>query len=147
LRVKTKPVGFVGENERRLLRRMLKHMRQWKGIGLAAPQVGLSKQLIVAEVDDQTLLWANPLILESDRAGKIMEEGCLSLPSTVMDISRPSSIWVRAINEKNKKIELKVEGLLARVIQHEVDHLNGVLIIDHKAECYKKGDDGYGSEG
>jgi len=131
LRASALPVRRVGKNERRLLRQMLKHMRHWKGIGLAAPQVGHLEQLIVAEVGDRTVLWANPSILELGGTEQRMEEGCLSIPGAFVDVSRPACIWVRAFGEDNETVECKLDGLEARVIQHEIDHLRGVLIIDH----------------
>ena len=130
LRAAAAPVVRVGKNERRLLRRMLRHMRRWKGIGLAASQVGRLEQVIVAELDGQNLTWANPTILEQEGTEN-MEEGCLSIPGTTVDVVRAARVWVRALNEENKKVERKLEGLLARVVQHEIDHLSGVLIIDH----------------
>ena len=131
LRTRSSPVGRVGKNEHRLLRQMLKHMRRWKSVGLAAPQVGRLEQLIVADVGDHTVLWANPTILEPCGTQHMEEEGCLSIPGTRVDVIRPIHIWVQALDEYNKKVESKLEGLLARVIQHEIDHLHGVLIIDH----------------
>jgi peptide deformylase len=129
LRAHTTPVERVGKQERRLLKQMLKHMRRWKGIGLAAPQVACLQQLIVVEVNEQALLWANPRIIEEDGTG-YMEEGCLSIPDTFVNVERAAYVWVQALNIDNHPVELKLHGLAARVVQHEIDHLNGVLIID-----------------
>ena len=130
LRAHAIPVERVGKKERRLLKQMLKHMRRWKGIGLAAPQVACLEQLIVAEVNGQAVLWANPRILEGSGEAR-MEEGCLSVPATFVNVERSAFIWVEALDMEGRAVELKIEGLLARVVQHEIDHLEGVLIIDH----------------
>ena len=105
-------------------------MRRWKGIGLAAPQVAHFEQLIVAEVGGQTLQWANPRILEGSGTER-MEEGCLSIPESFVDVVRTRRVRVRALDFEGRAVERELDGLLARVVQHEIDHLNGVLIIDH----------------
>jgi len=124
------PVQRVGRTERRLLKGMLKHMRRWKGIGVAAPQVAHFEQLIVAEVNGQTLQWANPTILEGSGTER-REEGCLSIPGSFVDVVRTRRVRVRALDIEGRTIERELDGLLARVVQHEIDHLNGTLIIDH----------------
>lgn len=132
LRRETLPLKHVGRCQRQVLRQMLRHMRRWGGIGLAAPQVGLLEQFIVAETEGETILWANPQILERNGVLEWADEGCLSLPQTCVSVERSARIWVCALNMRGRKIERKLEGLLARIVQHEVDHLHGVLIIDHK---------------
>lgn len=130
LRCHAVAVPEVGREEKKLMAGMLKHMRKWKGIGLAAPQVGSQQQIFVAEVEGVILAMANPVIMEQHGMGG-MEEGCLSLPGTMVRVTRPVTFWIRALNEENERVELKLDGLLARVAQHEIDHLNGTLIIDH----------------
>ena len=130
LRKNCEPVRNVTEKEREIFNEMLFTMRHFCGIGLAAPQVGISKRLIVASVEDVTIKLANPEILDTSGSDTI-SEGCLSVVNTVIDIKRPTVITVRGLNEESKIIELKTSGLLARVIQHEIDHLNGRLIIDY----------------
>lgn len=130
LRTSAFPVKNVGRRETGMLRKMLVNMRRWQGVGLAAPQVGCLDQLIVAEAGGQTILWANPVIVERNGAEK-SKEGCLSLPGKTVEVCRSFCIWVQAINEANRKVECKLEGLLARIIQHEIDHLHGVLILDY----------------
>lgn len=115
-----------------MLKQMVTHMRRWHGIGLAGPQVRCLEKLIVAEVDGEHVLWANPRILETGGMDR-MEEGCLSLPGTYVDVHRPAWVWVQALNERNRNVDRKLEGLMARVVQHEIDHLQGMLIIDHGA--------------
>jgi len=130
LRKNCEPVKNVTKKEREIFNEMLFTMRHFCGIGLAAPQVGISKRLIVASVEDVTIKLANPEILDTSGSDTI-SEGCLSVVNTVIDIKRPAVITVRGLNEESKIIELKTNGLLARVIQHEIDHLNGRLIIDY----------------
>jgi peptide deformylase len=108
---------------------MLVHMWRWHGIGLAAPQAGVDLRLIVAEVGGQRLGLANPVLLEA-RGAEEMLEACLSLPGKGVNVVRQSSAWVRALDIENRPLELRLDGLLARVVQHEIDHLDGVLIID-----------------
>ena len=130
LQAHSAPVSHVGNKERSLFKRMLINMRRWNGVGLAAPQVGYLLRMIVAEVGGTTLAMANPTILECKGMSRMIE-GCLSLPNKEVDVMRSTSIWIKADNEENKQVELKQEGLLARILQHEIDHLDGVLIIDH----------------
>ncbi|MCK4563201.1 MAG: peptide deformylase [Verrucomicrobia bacterium] len=130
LRVQADPILRVGEHERHLLKSMFENMWRWDGVGLAAPQVGFDSRLIVAEAEGAKLGLANPEILESEGSGA-MVEGCLSLPGQEVDISRPTSIWVQALDIENREVELKLDGFLARIVQHEIDHLNGILIIDY----------------
>ena len=130
LRTCATPVLHVGKKERLLFKHMLTNMRRWNGVGLAAPQVGHSLRIVVAEVEGTTLLLANPTILERKGMDRRVE-GCLSLPGQEVDVIRSASIWLKAVNEENKQVELKQEWLIARILQHEIDHLEGVLIIDH----------------
>ncbi|MBP7831252.1 MAG: peptide deformylase [Kiritimatiellae bacterium] len=130
LRAHAAALPAVSKAERRLMLRMLKHMRRWQGIGLAAPQIGRSQQLFVAEVEGNVLMLANPEILE-DRGTEEMAEGCLSLPGTMVRVRRSAFVWVRGLNEENRPVEHKIQGLIARVVQHEFDHLHGKLITDY----------------
>jgi peptide deformylase len=110
---------------------MVKVMHENKGIGLAAPQIGLLKRIIVADVGSREglIVLINPQILSSD-GKEVMEEGCLSLPGVYLEVKRAARILVKGMNEKGLEAELELAGLLARVVQHEVDHLDGILIID-----------------
>jgi len=124
------PIKSVTEKERKIFDDMLFTMRHFCGIGLAAPQVGISRRLIVASVEDVTIKLANPEILDTS-GSDMMLEGCLSVVNTTVDIKRLATITVKGLNEENKVTELKTSGLLARVLQHEIDHLNGRLIVDY----------------
>lgn len=130
LRKMCKPVETVTPKEIRLLENMLLTMRTFCGIGLAAPQIGIAQRLIVADVDGEIIKLANPEIVKVNGEDK-MVEGCLSIPDISVEIERPFGVIVKGLNEKGKIVEVKTEGLLARVLQHEIDHLNGRLIIDY----------------
>ncbi len=113
-----------------LLPKMVKTMHKERGVGLAAPQIGISLRLAVAEVDNQIYYLINPSITSSSQEKIISEEGCLSLPGEFLPILRSETVTVRYINEKGLPKKLRATGFLATVIQHEVDHLDGILIIN-----------------
>lgn len=132
LRKKSKAVKDVGPSERFLINAMIETMRSYKGIGLAAPQIGLNEQIFVADIGDGPMVFINPQITK--RTGEdVMEEGCLSIPDVLIKVKRAQSIEVIFTDENNRKMQLKCGGLLAKVIQHETDHLNGKLIIDYSS--------------
>ncbi len=135
LRKKAIPVEQVDEALRRLADDMLATMYDAPGIGLAAPQVGISRRLVVLdaagdEEAKQPLVLINPEILKLGPEKRVYEEGCLSIPDVKVEIERPSTLTVRFLDRDGKRQELAAEGLLATAIQHEVDHLDGRLIID-----------------
>jgi peptide deformylase len=116
-----------------VLEEMLALMRTHEGIGLAAPQVGIVCRLFVARIEEQSICLANPVI--TTQSGKDeMAEGCLSLPGIRIDIERHRQIEVRGYDSRGRKRRHRVEGLWARVIQHEIDHLDGVLICDYRRQ-------------
>lgn len=130
LRGKCHKVSRVTPAEKKLLEDMVETMRTSRGIGLAAPQVGVLQRLIVVEVEDDLYALANPEIVDLSDETEIMEEGCLSLPNYYGPVERPSRATVRAQDKNGKKLKIKAEGLLARVLQHEIDHLDGILFFD-----------------
>ena len=130
LRKKSKPVKEVGPSERMLIKALLETMYESKGVGLAAPQVGINEQIFVADTGDGPMAIVNPRISKK-RGSEVMEEGCLSIPGVVVNIRRPKKIFVTYLDEDNQKVERECDGLLARVIQHETDHLHGKLIVDY----------------
>jgi peptide deformylase len=130
LRTKAFPVEDVDASVRALMKAMTRLMRSYKGIGLAAPQVGIAQRVIIADVGDELLTLANPEICAPEGEERL-QEGCLSLPNIRVDVRRPKSVFIRGIGADGRETEREVRGLPARVIQHEIDHLNGVLIIDH----------------
>jgi peptide deformylase len=137
LKLKAKPVVKVDSTIRELMDDMLETMYVAPGIGLAAPQVGQPLRIIVADVardeeeQKQPLRMANPEILWRSEELATYNEGCLSLPEHYADVTRPAAIRVRYIDHENEIREMAAEGLLATVIQHEMDHLEGVLFVDH----------------
>ncbi len=130
LRKKCDKVEKVDDEIRKIAADMAETMYVENGIGLAAPQVGITKQIIVIDVDDELLTFINPELTVSGEKEK-MEEGCLCFPKVTVDIERLTGARIEALNLKGEKISMDAEGLLARAFQHEVDHLNGMLIIDH----------------
>lgn len=135
LRQPAKRVAKVDHELRDLVRKMLQTMYSEDGIGLAAPQVGVNKQLLVVDIDPEDattppLVLINPKILScSDQLAK-GQEGCLSIPGVYLDVVRPAAIEVSFKDETGRPRKLKVDELVARVIQHEMDHLNGVMFVD-----------------
>lgn len=119
----------------RLVPEMIETMRRENGVGLAAPQIGRSLRLAVAEVDDTVYVLINPEITSFSQEKIVFEEGCLSLPGEFFPIIRSEEVAVRYQNEKGLPKKLRTTGLLAIVIQHEVDHLDGILIVNrHKKQ-------------
>ena len=136
LKLKAKPVARVDEPIRRLMDDMLETMYVAPGIGLAAPQVGEAVQVIVCDVardgeEKRPMRMANPEILWRSDELATYNEGCLSLPEHYADVTRPAEIRVRYLDHENEIRTLEAKGLLATVIQHEMDHLEGVLFVDH----------------
>ena len=136
LKLKAKPVARVDEAVRQLMDDMLETMYIAPGIGLAAPQVGQAVRVIVLDVsrdgeDKRPLRMANPEILWRSEELATYNEGCLSLPEHYSDVTRPAEIRVRYLDHENEIRTLEAKGLLATVIQHEMDHLEGVLFVDH----------------
>lgn len=110
---------------------MIEAMHAGKGIGLAGPQVGELKRLFVAHVQgDEPRVFINPQIVATSEEQVTYEEGCLSIPGIYADVVRPAEVTVQAWNQRGRPFTIDVDGLLARVVQHEIDHLNGVLFID-----------------
>jgi len=130
LRKKSIHVPELTPREIKLFEDMLLTMYTFNGVGLAAPQVGSPLQIIVADIGEGAIRLVNPRILKTKGEDKF-SEGCLSVPDINVEIKRPYEIIVEGLNEKGKLIEIKASGLLARVIQHELDHLKGRLIIDY----------------
>ncbi len=130
LRKETDKVSEVTNEIRTLIAEMFDTMYAAEGIGLAAPQVGRTERVCVMDVEGQKYAFVNPEIVESD--GTIRgEEGCLSIPEIFGDVTRASRVVVRALDENGEEIEVEGSELLARCMQHEIDHLDGKLFIDY----------------
>ena len=141
LRQISKAVETVGNEERDLMRDMLATMYAAKGIGLAAVQVGIPKRIIVIDLkkDEKKnpMYFVNPIIKQKNSVNSIYEEGCLSVPNQFAEIERPNKCEVEYLDFNGKKQLLKAEDLLATCIQHEMDHLEGILFIDYLSKLKK----------
>ena len=115
---------------RDLAKDMAVAMQEAPGVGLAAPQVGVLKRVIVIDVDERLAALCNPLIMEASEETSIEDEGCLSLPGISVPIERPVRVVCEGLTITGKNVHIEAEGFLARVLQHEIDHLDGMLIID-----------------
>ena len=136
LRQKSENLEKVDDDLRRLLDDMLETMYSAPGIGLAAVQIGILKRLIVIDISKEKekknpLFLINPEIISKSKNTSIYEEGCLSLPGHFAEIERPAECQVKYIDYDGKKKEIKANGLLSTCIQHELDHLDGILLIDY----------------
>jgi peptide deformylase len=132
----SQPVKAVDAEIRKLMDDMLETMYQAPGIGLAAPQVGVLKRIIVLDLaregeEPQPLRMANPEIVWVSDDDAVYNEGCLSVPEHYADVARPAQCRIRYLDQDNKAREMEADGLLATCLQHEIDHLDGVLFIDH----------------
>ena len=129
------PVEKIGINEKKLINDLLETMYNSQGIGLAAVQIGILKRILVVDVSNKDekrrpLSLINPIIKKISNETSVYEEGCLSIPDTFIEIERPKICEVEYIDINGKKKDLKCDGLLSTCLQHEIDHLDGKLIID-----------------
>jgi peptide deformylase len=136
LRQVSAPIERVDAELEQLIDDMLETMYEAPGIGLAAIQVGVPRRLLVIDLakegeEPAPLVFINPEILKSSDERSVYEEGCLSIPDYYAEVERPASITVKAIGRDGKETVTEADGLLATCLQHEIDHLNGVLFIDH----------------
>ncbi|MEQ8708576.1 MAG: peptide deformylase [Rhodospirillales bacterium] len=136
LKVISEPVDAVTDDIRQLMDDMLDTMYDAPGVGLAAPQVGVTKRVIVVDTarsdePPQPMRLANPEVVWESEETKVYDEGCLSLPEYYSDVERPDRVRVRYLDYDGKSQEIEVDGLTAVCIQHEIDHLDGILFVDH----------------
>lgn len=153
LRRKAHTVTKVDKNLQTLIDDMVETMRDAPGVGLAAPQIGLSERIIVVEYyereedeekeDAPKKVWAllNPEIINSSEETLLGVEGCLSIPGLVGEVERHAAIQLRGLNRHGKPVKIKAEGWLARIFQHEIDHLNGILFPDRATRVWKPEDE------
>lgn len=135
LRQKVEKIQELTEEITTLAERMIETMYEGRGIGLAGPQVGKLLSLFIAQTQDgKPEVFINPEITATSLETELYEEGCLSLPGLYADVMRPSAVTVQAWNEKGRLFKRDCTGLLARIVQHEMDHLKGVLFIDYLSE-------------
>ena len=142
LRQVSLPVEKIGKEEQVLMDDMLETMYMAKGIGLAAIQVGVPKRIIVMDIgnrdkDKEPMYFVNPIIKNKNSEHSTYEEGCLSVPNQFAEVNRPSSCEVEYLDYNGNKKILKASGLLATCIQHEMDHLEGILFIDYLSKLKK----------
>lgn len=133
LRRKAQAVPDPGPELDRLVADMFETMYDARGIGLAAPQVGLSQRLIVVDVKEEgaePLALLNPVVAEAGTSTEKYEEGCLSIPGVAATVERPVTCVVEALDAKGQPMRIQADGMLARCLQHEIDHLDGILFID-----------------
>ncbi len=131
LRARAKPVERVTKDVQKLLRDMRETMDHAKGVGLAAPQIGVSFRICIATIDGKPTPLINPKILSKSKESVICEEGCLSLPESWTPVPRAKGIAISYLDAKGKKKERQLSDFNARVVQHELDHLDGKLIVDY----------------
>jgi peptide deformylase len=157
LRQRAEPVATVDAEVRQLVEDLFDTMYASKGVGLAANQVGVARRVAVVDVGKESpepLVMVNPVIVDRGEATEIEEEGCLSIPEIFGDVERPASIVVEALDRDGTRYRLEATGYQARAIQHEIDHLDGVLFLDHlsavkrglllsKWKRLRKGETGY----
>jgi len=136
LRKKSAAINKISDEERKMLADMAKTMYLEGGVGLAAVQVGINKQLVVIDIGDGLIKLINPVIVKKEGC-ETEEEGCLSVPETAVKVKRAKKVVVDYLNEEGEALRLSAEGLLARVIQHEIDHLMGKLIVDYLSPIKK----------
>jgi len=117
----------------KLVKNMISTMNEASGAGLAAPQIGQSLRICTIQCDGEIFVLINPKITAYSREKEINEEGCLSFPGKFIPVKRSTKIKARYLDEKGNEIKIKAEGMLARIIQHETDHLNGILFINRKS--------------
>ena len=141
LRQVSKPVIKVGNDERKLMDDMLETMYAANGIGLAAIQIGIPKRIIVMDIskdgNKNPLFFVNPIIKNKDKEKTTYEEGCLSVPNYFAEVDRPKYCEVEYLDYSGESKVLKADGLLATCIQHEMDHLEGILFIDYLSKLKK----------
>jgi peptide deformylase len=130
LRERAREVTTFDRSLRKLAKRMIRIMHDAPGIGLAATQVGVVERLLVYDVDDDPRVLVNPVVEPVSEERKVSDEGCLSVPGVTLPVERSVNIRVRAQDEGGRPVDFVAEELEARVIQHELDHLDGVLIVD-----------------
>jgi peptide deformylase len=142
LRTRAEDITRVDEEIKKLAGEMVRALKRVSGIGLAANQVGQAVRLFVVDrslfrADDPPLVVINPQVV-AVHGEQVQEEGCLSFPGTFADVARPMKIQIKGVDLDEKEFAIEAEGLLSRVLAHEIDHLNGVLFIDHLSSIKRK---------
>ena len=131
LRERSAEVAVVDDEVRTFIDAMFETMDANKGVGLAANQVGVARRIAVVDADEHRIVLINPRLVATGGPREAEEEGCLSIPDVFADVTRPTEVTLEALDRDGKPYTLEATGLLARAIQHEIDHLDGVLFLDH----------------
>jgi peptide deformylase len=130
LRQRSVEIRMVDDDVRRLIDDMFETMDAARGVGLAANQVGVARRVAVIDAEGQRFAMVDPVIVSAE-GRSLAEEGCLSIPDLYGDVSRPERVVLEALDRDGKPFRLEAEGLVARAVQHEIDHLDGILFLDH----------------
>ena len=138
LRRTADPITEIDSATKQIAEKMVEAMLRANGIGIAAPQIGVSKRIIVLDLDGKFHVLINPEIIETSQESEEILEGCLSIPGVDADITRKLRAHLRGVTLDEKTIDIEGEGLMARAIQHEIDHLNGVLFIDYLSPARRR---------
>ncbi len=138
LRRTADPITKIDSETKQIAEKMVEAMLRANGIGIAAPQIGVSKRIIVLDLDGKFHVLINPEIIETSQESEEIIEGCLSIPGVDADITRKLRTHLRGVTLDEKTIDIEGEGLMARAIQHEIDHLNGVLFIDYLSPARRR---------
>lgn len=131
LRQRSEEIPEITDELRQFVEDMFATMDAAKGVGLAANQVGVDRRVAVVDADGTRIAMINPRILESSESRATQEEGCLSIPDIFADVTRPAAVTLEALDAEGNPYRIEASGLLARAIQHEIDHLDGILFLDH----------------
>lgn len=137
LRQRSQEIGTVDDALRRFVDDLFETMYASKGVGLAANQVGIARRVAVVDADGDRLVLIDPVILEGE-GRETAEEGCLSIPDLYAEVTRPARVVVEATDLEGNRYRREAEGLLARAVQHEIDHLDGILFVDHLGPIKRK---------
>lgn len=132
------PLTKIDEETKRIAEKMVEAMIRANGIGLAAPQIGVSKRIIVLDLNGEFHILLNPKIIETSQESEEIVEGCLSIPGVNAEVTRKLRTHLRGITLDEKPVDIEGEGLMARAIQHEIDHLNGVLFVDYLSPARRR---------
>jgi peptide deformylase len=130
LRERSAEVSAIDDEVRQFVDDLFETMHAAKGVGLAANQVGVARRVAVVETEDEKLVLINPVILEAE-GRDTAEEGCLSIPKVYADVTRPEKVVLEATDREGNRYTKTLDGLTARAVQHEIDHLDGILFVDH----------------
>jgi peptide deformylase len=135
LRCRAAKIPHIGPEYQKIAEDLFEALKKGKGVGLAGPQVGLMERIFAVHIEgDEPRIFINPSILETSQVLAKFEEGCLSIPGVYTEVVRPKTVKIQAWNEKGRPFTIEADGILARVILHEYDHLEGILFIDRISE-------------